>query len=105
MARLKKRMSATEHWEVARRLLSAIQEAGALGEELVRIYGTSSRIGKIAERLFMTGSRSDLQELRSRLDNAWYAEQHDRTETNPYYGGHALRGFPIPNQQPAETLH
>jgi hypothetical protein len=105
MGRKKNRMSATEHRAVARELLRIIHELGVLGEGLVAANGLSSPIGKMATRLFATGFRSDLQELRSRLDDAWYREGHDRTEKNPYYGTHALRPEAIVEQEPAETVH
>ena len=88
-SRLRKRMSAAEHEAVARRLLYVMQEMAALGKLLLPIYGASSRIGRLSERLFTTGARTDADTLRCILDDAWYEERHERDAPNPYYGPHA----------------
>jgi hypothetical protein len=83
---LRKRMSTEEHEAVARRLLAVISEMEEVGKVILHPYGASSRLGKRDERFFTTGARSQWQEFRSRLDDAWYREWHERNGVrNPYY--------------------
>jgi hypothetical protein len=85
----KKWLSVDEHRAIARTVRTAIRDLEFVGNQLLFAYGIRHPLGKIAERFYATGKRTDLWELRSNLDDAWYAEGHGTEAKNPYYGQEA----------------
>lgn len=91
---VKKGLTLEEHQEIGRKLSMIHNELCHISVKVGNSYPKTSKVGKLAHKVFSGFGNKDLINFRCELDSELYKEHREQANTQVYYGPEGRDGIP-----------